>query len=789
MRFTAALVLVASTAAPGQQQPLREVPFTQVKITGGFWAQRQQANRDKTVWANLDQCEQTGRNANFDLAAAKTRGQEIKPEQFNGYFFNDSDVYKAIEGASYILATNPDPKLDAALDGLIARIAAAQQPDGYLNTYYTIVEGLNKRFTDLKNKHELYCAGHLIEAGVAHKAATGKAALFDIAVRYADLLDATFGPEKRHAVCGHPEVELALIKLWKATGQDKYLKLAEFFVDQHGKTGPDGHEPYGDYYQDLTPVRDMEQVAGHAVRAMYLNCAVTDIAALTGDKGYIDAMDRVWDDLTLKKMYITGGIGSNPNIEGFGAPYDLPNQSAYAETCAGIGLAMWAHRMNLLHADAKYVDVMERVLYNGIASGVSLSGDTFFYDNPLESDGNHHRPDWYACACCPPNILRLVASLGSYIYAQTDDTLVINLFVSSEATAELGGQKVKVSQKSGYPWDGKVLITLQPEKSANFDVWVRIPDDAGRARIRLGKDWNTFPPGTGYVAYSQIAEGGPSKPRWKSDDTIELEFELPIQKVRAHPMAAADRGRVAIQRGPILYCLEGADNADDIRRLAIPPDAELSTRYEPNLLGGVNVVFGRALRPPVLDWADALYQSAPEPEAAAFTAIPYCTWDNRTAGPMTVWLPESPGLMDSTLDPNISATASHCYEGDSPSALYDGLEPKTSGDSEVPRFTWWPQKGTTEWAQLDFAKPRRIRSVQLYWFSDVPRGGCAVPKSWRLLYKDGDTWKPVTGAGDFGVAPDQYNKVKFDTIETTGLRLEADLADGKSAGILEWKVN
>jgi len=779
MRFTAALILITSAAAAGQQQPLREVPFTQVRITSGFWAERQTINAERTVWANFEQCEKTGRIANFELAAAKLQGDDIKPDQFNGYFFNDSDVYKAIEGASYILAMAPNRTLEAYLDELIARIAAAQQPDGYLNTYYTIVEGLDKRFTDLKNKHEVYCAGHLIEAGIAHEQATDKQTLLDVAVKYADLLDATFGPGKRHDVCGHPEIELALIKLAKATGQDKYLKLAEFFVDQHGKTGLEGHEPYGDYYQDLTPVRDMEQVAGHAVRAMYLNCAATDLAAITGDKGYAEAMDRVWDDLTLKKMYITGGIGSNPNIEGFGAPYDLPNQSAYAETCAGIGLAMWGHRMNLLHADAKYVDVMERVLYNGIASGVSLKGDSFFYDNPLESDGNHHRPDWYACACCPPNILRLVASLGSYIYAQTDDTLFVNLFVDSEADITLKGKKVHVTVRTDYPWTNAVALTLTPESPLQLAVRVRAPDWCSRIDYLVGDQGLVAKPKDGYFIIPMTWHG----------NTVEINFAMPIERIRAHPMLAPDRGRVALQRGPIVYAVEKAGNFADPSRLVLPLNAALTAKFDPDLLGGVTAIVGRGLAAPKTDWSDTLYSPGAKPDEVDFTAIPYCVWDNRTPGPMTVWLPESPGLIDSPLDPSISATVSHCYDGDTPTALYDGREPKNSGDAEVPRFTWWPQQGTTEWAELNFAKPRRIRSVQLYWFSDVPRGGCAVPKSWRLLYKDGDAWKPVTGAGDFGITPDQYNKVKFDTIEATGLKIEADLADGKSAGILEWKVN
>jgi DUF1680 family protein len=779
-----AAVLLAASTALAQQGPLREVPFTQVKITGGFWAQRQQANRDKTVWANLDQCEQTGRNANFDLAAGKMRGQDIKPDQFNGYFFNDSDVYKAIEGASYILATDPDPKLDAALDRLIARIAAAQQPDGYLNTYYTIVEGLDNRFTDLRNKHELYCAGHLIEAGIAHKAATGKTPLFDVAVRYADLLDATFGPAKRHEVCGHPEVELALIRLSKATGQDKYLRLAEWFVDQHGKTGEGGHEPYGDYFQDYVPIADMDENKGHAVRAMYLYCAATDIASLTGNKGYTEALGRLWDDLTLKKMYITGGIGSNPNIEGFGAPYDLPNQSAYAETCAGIGLAMWAHRMNLLHADAKYIDVMERVLYNGIASGVSLSGDHFFYDNPLESDGNHHRPDWYACACCPPSILRLMASLGSYIYAQTDDTLYVNLFVDSEADITLGGQKVHISVKTDYPWSEAVSLKLKPEKPATFKLFVRVPDWCETSTIQRGDQKGPMRPTNGYWLVADT--------EWRRDarfSNVELNLPMPVNRIRANPQLGADRGRTALQRGPILYALEGADNKTDPRRIALPPDAELTAKSEPGLLGGVTIIRGRGLAAPKSNWSDTLYAPSTEPDEVEFTAIPYFAWDNREPGPMTVWLPESPGLMDSALDTTISATASHCYEGDSPTALFDGREPKSSADQEVPRFTWWPQQGSTEWAQLDFARPRRIRSVQVYWFSDVPRGGCAAPKAWRLLYKDGDAWKPVPNPTATGTTLDQYNKVTFDTIKTTALRLEADLADGKSAGILEWKAN
>ncbi len=395
-------VVSLAFVCPLAAQQLIPVPLKDVTLTDGFWKSKLDINRTITVWHNFKMCEDTGRIANFTRAAGIEKG----PHQ--GAFFNDSDVYKVIEGASYILAQHPeDKKLGDYLDKLIATIAKAQQPDGYLYTFYQLGD-MSKKFVNLKDMHELYCGGHLIEAGVAHHQATGKKTLLDVAVKYADLVNATFGPDKRHDVPGHEEIELALVKLSRETGQDKYRKLAAFFVAQRGQA--DGHTLYGAYHQDQKPLTASDEVVGHAVRQMYFLCAAADVTA-SGDGDYANSMDKLWDDLVHRKMYITGGVGARHDGEAFGAPYELPNETAYAETCAGIGAALWNQRMNLMTADAKYADVVEQASFNGILSGVSISGDKFFYVNPLASKGDHHRESWYDCACCPPNVERFLASL------------------------------------------------------------------------------------------------------------------------------------------------------------------------------------------------------------------------------------------------------------------------------------------------------------------------------------------------------------------------------------------
>ena len=615
--------LLAASAVLAEGRPrLTPVPFTDVRFTGGFWAPRLEASRAVTLARCLEQCEITGRIRNFEAAAG------LSESQFEGIYFNDSDVYKVVEGAAHTLAVHPDPELDARLDDLIAKIAAAQQPDGYLNTYYTLVEP-DKRWTDLPVRHELYCAGHLFEAAVAHYRATGKRSLLDVATRFADHIDGLFGEGKRIGVPGHEEIELALVKLYDVTGEERYLRLARFFIDQRGYSDRD-------YCQDHIPVRQQSEIVGHAVRAMYLYCGVADVARLTGDEALVAAMDRIWKDVTERKLYITGGLGPSAHNEGFTVPYDLPNESAYAETCAAIGLALWSHRLLLLHADAKYADVLEQALYNGLISGVSLHGAGFLYVNPLASRGAHHRQPWFDCACCPTNVVRFIPQVPGCVYATSADGIWVNLYARSRATVRLNSSDVTLVQRTRYPWSGRVKVTVNPRSPAAFDLNLRIPGWCVGATAKVnGEAIGASPGGNGYLRIAR---------EWRRGDTVELNLPMPVERIGAHPSVAADAGRVALRRGPIVYCLEATDNGGSVLDIALPRDARLQARFDRSLLGGVAVIRGRGLCRKPVEWNGVLYQPLPPDEPTRILAVPYCVWDNREPGEMAVWLPEATGV-------------------------------------------------------------------------------------------------------------------------------------------------
>lgn len=597
-------VRVAMSEEPNHRQ-LSAVPFTSVKFHDVFWTPRLETNREKSLPHNFQWCEQTGRIANFAIAGKLVEGKH------QGALFNDSDVFKVLEGASYSLAAHPDPAMEMTVDGIITKIAAAQQPDGYLNTYFTLVEPKN-RWADLMWKHELYCAGHLIEGAVAHYRTTGKKAFLDVAIKYADYIDSVFGPTKRHGLCGHEEIELALVKLYQVTGQKKYLDLAGFFIDMRGNGAARDGKVWGEYCQDHKAVREQSEIVGHAVRAMYLYCGVADVAAYTGDQGLSDAMDRVWRDVVLRQMYITGGIGAKAETEAFGKPYELPNESAYCETCAAIGLALWAHRMNLLHSDAQFVDVLERAIYNGILSGVGMDGKLFFYVNPLASSGKHHRQPFYDCACCPSNVVRFIPSLPGYQYAIDKDGVFVNLYVAGTAQCQLGDNVVKLTQDTKYPWNGDVQIKVEPAKAGDFAIRLRIPGWCEGAQVKVnGGPVNPLNVSKGYVTLQRS---------WRAGDTIDLNMPMPIQRMEAHPCVQADVGRVAIQRGPIVYCLETADNGCPVKDVVLACDPRLTAEHRADLLGGVTVIHAAAK------------------DGAKLTAIPYYAWDHRAAGEMAVWI-------------------------------------------------------------------------------------------------------------------------------------------------------
>ena len=615
-----------------RMQPL---PVASVRIDDAFWSPRTRTNREVSIPHNLQEIRRTGRLANFLKAAGKM------PGEFEGIFFNDSDVYKWVEAAAFSLATNPDPKLEADLDEVIAAIAAAQQPDGYLNTYYTLCEPGN-RWTSLRHRHELYCAGHLIEAGVAHHQATGRRTLLDVAIRLADCIDGVFGPTeqgKRRGCPGHEEIELALVKLFRATGKRRYLQLAQFFIDVRG-TEPnvftaevtDPNEKFDpSVYQAHKPVREQTEVVGHAVRAMYLYSAMADLFAETGDRSLLNALERLWVSLVSRRMYITGGIGSTARHEGFTSDYDLPNESAYAETCASIGSVLWNHRMLNVAGEARFADVMELALYNGVLAGAGLDGATYFYVNPLRSRGGIARVPWFGCACCPPNVARLLASLGGYIYSQSDDALWVHLFIGSTAKTTVGGQDVTITQETRYPWSGGVRLTIDAAAPVRFGLNVRIPGWCAKTAITVNATKARFTRENGYACIRRT---------WAAGDTVDVSLQMDAVLMEANPHVEADFGKAAIMRGPLVYCLEEAENGRDLFAITLPKRAELSTEFREDLLGGVAAVTAPALAADDAGWADALYRSRRKPGETprTVTAIPYCCWANRGAGEMIVWM-------------------------------------------------------------------------------------------------------------------------------------------------------
>jgi hypothetical protein len=636
--FVLAILVTASMACAGEppHRKLAAVPFTDVKIADEFWAPRIETNRTKTIPHDFKKCEETGRISNFAKAAG------LEPGEFRGIYFDDSDVYKVIEGAAYSIACRPDPELDKYLDGVIAKIAAAQQKDGYLYTFYTVRKELNKRWSNEKDMHETYCAGHLIEGAVAHFRATGKRTLLDVAIRLADHVDSVIGPGKRGDVSGHEEIELALVKLYEVTGQQRYLDLAKFFLDERGSAK--GHKLYGAVLQDHIPIIEQTEPVGHAVRAMYLYCGMADVAAYLQPKGYVEALDKIWQSTATRRMYVTGGVGARHEGEAFGNDYELPNESAYCETCAAIGSGLWNYRMILMTGDARYADVLERVIYNGFLSGVSLDGEKFFYVNPLASKGNHHRQAWFGCACCPVNVVRFLPSLPGYVYAYDDDSIYVNLYTAGTAKVARKGGAVALTQETRYPWDGKVKIKVDPEAPGAFGLNLRIPgwtrvlstaaDELYRgAPVKDESPVTVRVNGEAMLNLGVVKGYARLKRQWKKGDVVELDLPMPVRRVYAHRQVKADAGRVALQRGPVVYCLEAVDNGQAMPSMYLPPEAALETEQRPDLLGGVTVIKGKA----------AIRSADPaQVQSADLVAIPYYAWDHRAPGAMMVWIPEDP---------------------------------------------------------------------------------------------------------------------------------------------------
>jgi uncharacterized protein len=637
-------VTFLSVSAQIPQKRFEPVSFSQVNITDQFWRPKLDKVATTTLQACILQTEQkTGRIRNFEkVKRASVAGN--KAEKHEGIYYDDSDVYKALEAIAYSLKNRPDAELEKKADEWIDKIADAQQPDGYLNTYYTLTSP-DKRWTDME-KHEDYCAGHLIEAAVAYYNTTGKRKLLDVATRFADHIDATFRQPDRHWVSGHQEIELALMKLYHQTQNDRYLKLANWFLEQRGHNFGKGviwdQWKNAAYCQDATPVKEQKEITGHAVRAMYLYTGAADVAAATNDAGYMNAMKTVWEDVVYRNMYITGGIGSSGRNEGFTTDYDLPNENAYCETCASVGMVFWNQRMNLLTGEAKYIDVLERSLYNGALDGLSLSGDRFFYGNPLASSGNNSRSEWFGTACCPSNIARLVASLGDYIYGKDEAGIWVNLYVGSNTTLKLGKTTVPVQMETNYPWDGTVKLSMNPVKRTPYTLRMRIPGWV--SNVAVPGDLYRFADG-GKATVTMLINGKPVQYReengyaivdrtWQKGDVVALHLPMDVKRVLAKQDIRVDNDRVALQRGPLVYCVEGADNNGQAWNVLMP---EATTfRTQPYQVSTESVIAIRADVSVINPTADG---RGVVTETKTITAIPYYSWANRGSGPMQVWLP------------------------------------------------------------------------------------------------------------------------------------------------------
>jgi DUF1680 family protein len=639
-------------AAQNKDYAISPVSFTQVKLTDHFWLPKIETNRTVTIPASFERCENTGRVKNFEMAA-------VKSGKFCTKFpFDDTDIYKTIEGASYSLAVHPDQQLDHYLDSIIAIVGKAQEPDGYLYTARTIDPihpqawaGPERWVKENELSHELYNSGHLYEAAAAHFQATGKRNFLNIALKNADLLVQTFGPGKKHVAPGHEIVEMGLARLYRITGNKDYLNLAKFFIDERGKRNYDKNSTdvwkNGSYFQDNEPVVAQDEAEGHAVRAMYLYSGMADVAALTGDHEYIKAIDRIWNNMVEKKIYVQGGIGAVGNGERFGGNFELPNATAYNETCAAVGNVFWNERMFLLHGDSKYIDMLEKVLYNGLISGVGLDGKSFFYTNAMQiengfkhADMEASRSGWFECSCCPTNLARLLPAIPGYLYAQKDGAVFINLFASSKASLTVNQKPVQIIQENNYPWNGLLSFSINPESKQAFALKIRIPgwvkneaipshlysfQDTKNAAVKItlnGKPVK-YAMENGYAVINRT---------WNKNDQLSVDLPMPVRKVTASSALAEDAGKVALQRGPMMYCAEWKDNDGKVSNLVIPKGTELKPVYEKDLLNGLTILKGVALK------ADSTDKK--KLETVQFTAIPYYSWANRGKGEMMVWFPE-----------------------------------------------------------------------------------------------------------------------------------------------------
>ncbi|MDR0704833.1 MAG: glycoside hydrolase family 127 protein [Planctomycetaceae bacterium] len=802
--------------------PVRPVPFTNVTIEDSFWTPRQELNHKHSIPFAFEQSEKTGRIENFKLAAGKA-----KPGyKYTVPLHNDGDFYKGIEAAAYDLQQNPDPKMETYLDELITIIAEAQEKDGYLYTGITCQQDFPElhrwahggKWKNLEHSHELYSAGHLFEAAAAHYAATGKKNLLDIAVKLAGLLVTTFGMEEGQIrdVPGHEVIEMGLCKLYHVTGKEEYLKLAKFFIDLRGREdlrssrNKNPKKMYGELTQDHKPLTKQDEAVGHAVRATYLYAGAADVAVLTGDQQLIAAMKRIWENTVAKKLSIHGGLGAAPRGEAFDKNYVLPNfvGQTYNETCAQIGGCYWHHRMFLLEPDAKYYDVLERTIYNGLISGISLSGDRFFYPNPLASRGGYNRQPWFYCACCPQNLMRFLASLGGYIYAvkngtenidkKISDTLFVGLYIGNQADVDIAGQTVHLRLKSDFPNCGNVRLSIHPKNPATWKLALRIPGWAAgkpvpsdlyaysdtkniaKPIIQINNETVSYEPENGFAVIER---------QWKDGDLVTIQMEMPLNRVICNELVVANRGRVAFERGPLVYCFESIDNDNHLFDL-IPDNniSNITVTTEEKLFGAESIMIDGSA---VLRNRDgSVYR-----EKRKLKMIPYCVWDNRGNSAMQVWMSGDEKTVE-ILPKQSSAQITVSFarsKDDMPKRIRfinDGKFPNQTETLHLQHFDWWSHLGTTEWVCYDFEKPISVSQSGVYWFEDEGKGQCRLPQAWKLFYKDGQDWKEVVlkDSSAYGTQKGILNTIEFAPVKTESLRIEVTLPNGFSSGLYEWVV-
>lgn len=788
--------VIAGTSVIAQQSgyPITPVPFTAVKLsTEGFWAQRLEAGRNTTIPLAFSKCEESGRYENFVKAAHPSENYKVE-----GFSFDDTDVYKTIEGASYLLQTYPDAAMEAYIDSVLDIVAAAQEPDGYLYTSRTMNPSHphawagDKRWVKVEDlSHEFYNLGHMVEGAIAHFQATGSRKFLDIALRYADCVCREIGTDEGQmcVVPGHQIAEMALAKLYTVTGERKYLDQARFFLDMRGKTSRKDA-----YSQAHKPVVEQDEAVGHAVRAGYMYTGMADVAALTGDSTYIQAIDRIWDNIVSRKYYITGGVGATAHGEAFGKNYELPNMSAYCETCAAIAQVYLNYRLFLLHGESRYYDCLERTLYNGVLSGVSIDGGSFFYPNPLQSMGQHQRQAWFGCACCPSNIARFIPSVPGYVYAVHERSVYVNLFMSSSATLSVARGQMVLEQQTAYPWDGDIRLTVKKNTAGQAEICIRIPGWVRNEPVPGGLYRYTD---AVHPLYNVRLNGEPVEGelvngyfrvnrRWKKGDCVELHFDMPVRTVRANHKVEADRGRIAVERGPLVYCAEWPDNDCNVLQVLMNRQPVFSLASAAGLPDDRIVAVRTGAQALSYDERGRLVA-----QDVALTLIPYYAWAHRGSGNMTVWLPQDVSACTPGKAPGLTTGCKVTASIESPAigAVNDGLVPADGEDRSIPYLHWWPRKGTTEWVVYEFDKPTAVQTCGVIWFDDAPWGGCRVPRGWQILYKDIDgAWHPITGISRYGTQKGINNIVNFDQVTTTALKLEIKLPEGHSSGMYEWEV-